>query len=55
MNIKEYADLRAKLFAAIEKKTSWGKNELKIALDDVLLDWGAKNCSDAKIPNTNTK
>ena len=32
-----YAELKADLFAALDKKTSWGRNELKIVIDDVFL------------------
>lgn len=49
MNIKEYSDLRQQLFKVIEKKTSWGKNELKEAIDSVLLDWGSKNCDNSSL------
>ena len=53
MNIKEYADLRQCLFAVIDRKTSWGKLELKEAIDAAILDWGAKNCTVPKNTETN--
>ena len=32
-----YAELKANLFAALEKKTSFGRNELKEIINDVFL------------------